>query len=969
MKRILFAVLCLMAVLLPDLAMADTLAPLGKTDWDIYVFGNGLVVNEILSGVTLLMVGHSSSFTTLLVFMASLGFLSLAISAGIDPGKNMLKMFVYILMVWMVTYASTSLTANVVITDTVQDGSSTNAVNEYRIAGVPAMVVLPAALTSELGMELTKYMETYFRGDIGTEFTVSGAGGGQFNLANKMIKDANTFKFTVPELKKTLNAYVTNCVVPALALGRLQGPSGPGGASVSTGLKALTETTDFLQMLGSATSDAILTPYYPVDGNTSAVAALPEMQGVSSDDLTRLATSGFLVSCSNAYTLMSADLNVEAQNMVGQGNAAWAKAGVLVPFEQAYTTLLAQASANGSVAANFSSPSGLILQEALLNSMGGTFREAALQTGNNELMQSAAMAQAEQQQKSAWVAGFGIFNNMMGYVFSVLQAFIFALTPIIVIALMIPGMGKTMLTNYAQILVWMTLWTPLLSIINFIITLFGSHAFADSIGSGLSAHNKGDISERATDLVIAAQFLGTMVPMLTWGIVKGAMAFTDFISHGMGSAFSSQAGATAATGNMSMNNLSMDNTSMSKYNTMSSSAVGAQEVQGAMGVGSAMVTQALGGGSVTANGSTVDSKAAFQNQLQDSIQKSQQVAHELGSSMNKSLTVADLLSTAADSSKSSAERTAAQETLAHAVSASTGKGHSEAMNIVQTAMKDDSGSAGSSLSSGVKASIGVKAGAKFLGEVIGVSGGIDASTSRDRRSGTDTSARVGEGVTDTSGVERDKKSFGTSDSKGDTDSHSSESASARSQSRRASHDEGAVLQRAASEAYKDATSFSAGLSAMQSMSQSYGWANSNDVAAFEQRKAQLEAMGAGMGSASELRTQMQEMVGQLNGDRGQLQKDFSSKQAANAAGLRSLQRSVGGAPASVAGGSAAAISSTGSQIDSLNAQSTGQGEKTKTDAKASIERAKTSGLDMIAKNQDEVRGTPGAHKTTQPLDR
>jgi hypothetical protein len=80
------------------------------------------------------------------------------------------------------------------------------------------------------------------------------------------------------------------------------------------------------------------------------------------------------------------------------------------------------------------------------------------------------------------------------------------------------------------------------------------------------------------------------------------MAFTEFITHGIGSSFATQAGAQASTGNVSLGNLSMDNVGMHKYSTVMSAAVGQQQVQASFGAGHSLSELEAGGTMATANG-------------------------------------------------------------------------------------------------------------------------------------------------------------------------------------------------------------------------------------------------------------------------------------------------------------------------------------------------------------------------------
>lgn len=874
MKFLMLCLFALMGLLAPELALAENVNPASGNTWTIYVFGNGYVVEEILRGVTMLMTGNDV-FSTLLLFLATVGFLALAIGAGFDPGKNLLKMFTYIIVVWFVSYASTRLTANVEVLDLVRTNSSIIEVspNPPVQTGVPALVVLPAAVTSQIGVRFTQFIETYFSTVVGPAFTVGG-GGGQFNLFNRMIQESDQYVINSPELKRTLSAYVANCVVPAIALGRLNGPVGNSGGAVA-GVDALVKSTDFLEVLRSASSPSIFTQYFPVPGpdgkysvNWGTVA--PDMAGLSEDDLKKQVGMGALTTCDVAYTQIETDMNNFAEAMVGAGAQAWAKSGILVPFEEAYSVMLSKASAAGGAGANFSRPSGFIMQQAMLNSMSGTFRQAAAQTGNNELMQAAALSQAEQQQKSAWVAGFSVFNNMMGYVFTVLQAFIFAITPIIIMALLIPGLGKTIFVNYAQILIWLTLWQPMLAIINFIITLFGSEAFAQSIGAGVSASNKAIISERANDLVIAAQFLGTMVPLLTWGIVKGAMAFTEFISSGVGSAFASQAGAAAATGNMSLNNMSMDNTSMNKFNTMSSSAVGSQAVQASMGTGAMEVSQVAGGTSTSANAQVVQNAKQLAAQAQTAESRTRAVSDAASAMKTETHSMAQLVSQAGSRSSSSSQKQAAMEALSNVISASTGLGAGDSLAFAKAIVNADQASGGRNVSNeyGVEGSISAGRGKNPVGLLMQAAG-VDVKAHAGANNSSTNSRNKSTGATDAMtsslALELGKHGISKAGSKQLADSFARESSQSADSSTRGDKSESTQVQEALSKVKSTNDGYANSLSAMRSTLESQSFSGATGLQDLNRMREEFE----------HLKSQMPTMAG-LAQDRGAMELDYAS---------------------------------------------------------------------------------------------
>ncbi|KWU17827.1 conjugal transfer protein TraG N-terminal domain-containing protein [Burkholderia cenocepacia] len=863
----------------PGLANAySVLNPLHGNAWDLYVFGNGRIVYDILMSVRMLMVpdaGHTG-FTTLLVLLATLGFLVMAVAAGFDPGKNLLKMFQYIFVVWMVSLFSTTITANLNINDLVvnRDGVA----ETYTIENVPAMVALPAALTSDVGYYFTKVIETYFTTP--DEFKVTGSGAGQFNLFAKMVEESGQYGFQYPELKQSMSAYTADCVVPALAMGRLQGPGvdSAGNAQTLTGLNALTHSTNLMQTYTSAQHNAIMTTYYPINEgqyqsqcpNGSAVGAM-----------------GCVMSCQDAFTQVTKDMSASAQALMDKGTQAWAKTGILVPYETAMRTMLAQAAANGSKDANFTSPNGYILQQSMLNQMSGSFRQAAIQTGNNEAIQAANISQAEASQISGWVAAFSTFNNMMGYVFTTLQAFIFAITPMIVVALLIPGLGRSMFANYAQILVWLTLWMPTLALINYIITQLGADSTGVVVGmeGGISWHNKALFDEKAKNAVVAAQFLGTMTPMITWSIVKGAMGFTEFISHGVGSQFASSAGANAASGVVNMNNMSMDNASMSKYNTAFSSTVGFQSTNAFAGAGALNMSHDLGGQNASMNGKSVDAGQSLSQGLSERQSESASVRATLQAVKNHQISLSDAISRAeSDSNSTGSQRVVqtlksiqeqAQRSAQAGASSSTGTTGASGDSTGQ----DNSSSRTTEAHAGVSGK--VSGGVSVLGNGAIVSADAGMST-RAAGANSDKSAHSDQltqnaqtGNSAGTGVSTSKTGLSAvSDTTTQSGAHS------HSVDTRSSHDQSAAYQQSISDALAREEAYSKSLDNMMSVAKNYSVASgmtaqgtANLLSEIDSLHSQMAAGAGGItsqmdGIASGLSQRQESVMGQFNGGYG-----------------------------------------------------------------------------------------------------
>jgi len=876
--HIVFIILAaVLGVMLPDLAWADgVLNPTHGNTWDLYVFGNGRVIFDTLNSIKMLMVpdAGSSGFQMLLLLMASLGFLVLAVAAGFDPGKNLMRMFTYILVVWGVSWGSTSLTANVNINDMVVNGEGLK--ESYTVDRVPALVALPAALTSQVGHYFTSVIETYFT--IPGPYKLAGENGGQFNLFSKMVEESNQFMFTDSGVKNSMAAYVSDCVVPAIARGKFEGKvidPITGEAKTEYGAAVLSQSANLLEALGSAKHNAIMTKVYRSSYAPAGANAVTVQD------------SGFgtVKTCALAYEDLKVMMNANAEALVGASAKAYAKAGITTPYETLFSTMLAGASAPGGGGATYSRPSGYILQQGMLNSMSGSFRQAALQTGNNEMMTAAAIAQAEQNQRSTWVAGFHVFNNMMGYVFTVLQAFIFAITPMVVVALMVPGLGKSIFTNYAQILIWLTLWMPMLALINYIITLFGTESITSTMtmSGGVSMSNKGLLAERTNNLVIAAQFLGTMTPLITWGLVKGALAFTEFISSGVGSAFASQAGATAASGNLSLNNLSMDNTSMNKFNTAMSSTVGTQGTNAFTNAGAMLSSQDGGGGNALRGGSAVDMKKQVSDSLSQGIQSSQAVSKVLSDSMSKSTSLESAYQHALSKGNGEAGEKAAAQIYQQAKSASEGKGAGASMS------EEDRNNLQKQVAAMEKYAqenkIGGTVGVSAFG--TGVQGGhsVVGSTANDATSAAGNNR--GAGVSRTADLEKvaENKGATITGSATQTDKVTTNRGDDETASTRMSAAESKVM----SEALSRQDSITRSLSSTRSAVDSFGVAGDLDMQTVNQKMAEMQALQNDMSlSASQLESRMDSMGSALQNQSNMTQRDFDNTRAnidSKAAGL------------------------------------------------------------------------------------
>ena len=949
--------------LMPALAMAANANPEGATDWELYVYGNGHVIYDIFTGIKLLMVpdGGESGYRTLLLVLATIGFLAMAIAAGFDPGKNLMKMFAYVFVVWGVIFASTGLTANVLVVDLVRpEGSATG--KDYRVENAPALVVIPAAFTSSVGKYLTEAMETYY--SMPDEFKMTGGAVAQFNLFGKMISEASQNKISSSELKRSLTAYNSDCVVSAIALGKFKGPGiDPTTNKEGTlyGVQALVRSNKMAETLASAKNAAILTKYFPYSPTETGWIAIAKSETDVKSDPASLALysgSGVLVSCEAAWKMIELDLQNHAQRLYEGGAEAWEKTGTSTAYETLFTSMLEKAAA--PMAANgqalYTSPQSFILQTAMVNSTRGTFRSAAINTGNNEILAAVNLSQAEHNQKSAWASAVHTFNFMMGYVYTVLQAFIFALTPMIVVALFIPGMGRSIFVNYAQILVWLTLWQPLLSIINFIMVLFGSETLSSTLGEhgGYTMSNDALFSEKTSDLVTAAGFLGAMIPMLSWGIVKGAMAFTEFINAGMGTTFATQAGMATASGNVSMGNIQMNNVGMNKYSTTMSSAIGSQAVSADLGAGAATWKQDLGGQGLVANAASVQMTQQLNDSISKGLGQSRAVGEALQTMKNKGWSQSDIENAARSTDTNSAFTQAAQlvlaEQRANSKSSGTGETWSDTQSAGNARTEAQSGQSGDSTKVAISGGPTTPLGSATLTKA-GDNSYQASSQNQDSKGSAHTRTKNADTEREATSL---NESLGKSDSKTWTGGTSTNNSNGVAQSKSANVSE------SISDAISVNKSYTQKLEALQSVTSSFS--NSQGVTMADYRSSLETFQALKSNYDSQLQTGMQAAMG-LEARQGQNiahTEGLMSGVTQNVGGQLAAPSSAGTAPNPVTGLNPRSVEANSNRITNAAAKSAAEIAAKQEDRKREVDRPRDGAASVTRERRGSSLGLAGA---------
>ena len=150
---------------------------------------------------------------------------------------------------------------------------------------------------------------------------------------------------------------------------------------------------------------------------------------------------------------------------------------------------------------------------------------------------------------------------------SLLEMLVIGVFPVMIVMALALGIGATaMLRFYAVLLVWLALWAPIASVVNFL-----SLADADPVSTLVKLY--GGVTLEAADVIRKAgttseAMAGTLmmlVPVISFAIAKvsdnGAAAWAGSVLAPAQSAANAQ-GATLSAGNVSVGNASLGNTSM-----------------------------------------------------------------------------------------------------------------------------------------------------------------------------------------------------------------------------------------------------------------------------------------------------------------------------------------------------------------------------------------------------------------------
>ena len=480
-------------------------------------YGNGALLTKVIMGVSYIM--SNSNYLLLIQLVVILaGVVGLIVShrenvAGGSVGLKLIGTLAVAGVVWSSFYLPQD---TVIVYDPV---------NNYQtsVRNVPVPLALPMYLENSIGDGLASLYDAYMgKSGFPSSLSYNNTGFNWGSIATQQLQNVN---FVNPYDQATINSYLVNCYFPAVMLGH---------ASILD----LYNSDNILQTLqqGSQTSDAFLAEIY----NTGS----PGGNGVD---------------CNTAYNYIVGMVNATTST----GSVAQSYAATLDGKTQAHGLTLAQVTNNLGPAADFLLNTGLdsqqlITQMALANSLSPAFQQFSARYGVPDNNLSFGVAQTEYQQQTVWTQTAFMARIFLPILHFIMEAIIFGSFPLIFLMTLIPGFSKKAFGYIMSMLMWLTFWAPLMSILNGLSAwLISTNAFPLNVtGGNVNLNDMGYIFHTLRQWSAMIGSASMTVPMLAYGLAtmssfvgaETVAGVTGAISGGINTAAQSVATEKGAQG-------------------------------------------------------------------------------------------------------------------------------------------------------------------------------------------------------------------------------------------------------------------------------------------------------------------------------------------------------------------------------------------------------------------------------------
>jgi conjugal transfer mating pair stabilization protein TraG len=654
--------------------------------YEVFTYGGGEFLRHIFNGIAMVF-GHGD-YLLLLRTVVIIGVVVTMFTSLLKGGLPDLKGFILVIFVLLGLFVPK---VGVVITDRIIPANSSVVAN---VPFGPAVAIGLFSLTSDY---LTRSFETVF--SLPSDLKYSGNG---LLFANNLVEKSTQFELTDPRIANNFRDYWKACVFYDLAL------------KLYT-WEDLSTTNDVMGFLRTHTSQS---RYFTYTNTLNADTIINCRTGLSGQMTTDLDDAVTAVSRNQAIRLFPSITDV---------NNAVSKFAGAMPIAVQHLTGLSRTA------------SEIIQQNVMTNSFKDGLSSFASEVGAEAAIQRYSLARAEAERQATFTTMGEMAKRKLPEMQHMLEAFIYAVSPIIMVLMMIPMLVGKVAMGYVKALLWINLWPPLYAVLHFGMTFYSAAAAKAAITvassttaiQSLSMYTNTALGGELSNYSALAGYLSISIPMIAWMLVSGSGAVMASLSNRLLSSYEAPvASATgeASAGNFNLGNLQMENAQFAQQNMAPSSASGGVSLSD----GAGNTTRFGSGGNVTSD--TAESKGPL------SINLSNAMTNAASGNLAEAQSVTE--STRAD--LSSANSTLAQNlsATAHVLSSSTSTASSESVAAQETyktaeqavQSMNEEWAEKNNVIDGNQIGLGIKVGLAAGGSGIGVSGGFDYLTQEQQSS-------------------------------------------------------------------------------------------------------------------------------------------------------------------------------------------------------------------------------------------
>lgn len=476
------------------------------------VFGFGELYNEVFNAVASLATHPDYHALLMLTLMVGGVF---AVVRYITT-RSMMQLAIPFISYVVVMAVLLAPLGSVFITDEINQNQF------YEVDHVPLGMAVPASLLSRIGVGLTQLMEEFFSLPDDVHYSQTG-----MVMMSSLVENQSQFAITDPDVAKSLNSFMNQCVFYDLLLHRYS-------------LQTLMSTPDVMNFLKENASKA--RAFELTQNGASAIVTCSDGIQTLANDFS--AEGGVLSAIAQRYGVR---LYPESSN----------PAATLLSHLQSAWQYLGQVSQDGNA---------LLTQSVMVNAFNEAWLSNGMMTNSPASVEAYTFAKSNSQLRLSSET----LARMAGYWLPLLNATLTVVLYgmfILVVPLVLTPLGLPLFQSWLMTLLWLQLWAPLYAVVNLCVTFYGQHAASPLVQSvgGLTLGNQAPLTQIQADMVDVAGYLSILVPFLAGGLLFGLTKTFESLSHYFGGLVQSQAGqavSEAVGGNISSGNFNYSNHTM-----------------------------------------------------------------------------------------------------------------------------------------------------------------------------------------------------------------------------------------------------------------------------------------------------------------------------------------------------------------------------------------------------------------------